>query len=435
MNIAWLQDIIFLALLIGLGSFASLAAPARVAAWSSGTFSSTSERELIALTNRSRASAGLRSLRVDSTLTSVARWRSKDMIERDYFSHDIPGYGSVFKKLDMAHDKLSAFLPVAKSMLDLGPAWMDRYTRAVLQEALSFGLEEGIVNGTGKNMPIGANRQVGTGVVVTDGVYPRKSTVAVTKFDPATYATLLATLTTGPNSKARKVARVALIVNPTDYVGKIFPATTIRGADGKYINDVFPFPTDVYQSVEVPSGKAIFGLPARYFMGIGTAKTGKIEYSDEYHFLEDERIYLVKLYGHGEPLDNNAFIYLDISGMAAAVNEVKVTNLDDVEVQNLSDIVIPAYPDARLASLKIGALTLTPAFNKSTHNYTLATTDATNTITAVAKDGEGTIEILNGSTAVANGAAATWATGANTLTITVTVGSETEVYTVTVTKS
>jgi uncharacterized protein YkwD len=91
---------IALALVVALASFITLAAPARVAAWSSGTFSSASERELIALTNRSRASAGLRSLRVDSTLTSVARWRSKDMIDRDYFSHDIPGYGSVFKKLD-----------------------------------------------------------------------------------------------------------------------------------------------------------------------------------------------------------------------------------------------------------------------------------------------------------------------------------------------
>ena len=89
-----------LALVFACTSVAMLAVPARVTAWSSGTFSSTSERELIALTNRSRASAGLRSLRVDSTLTSVARWRSKDMIERDYFSHDIPGYGSVFKKLD-----------------------------------------------------------------------------------------------------------------------------------------------------------------------------------------------------------------------------------------------------------------------------------------------------------------------------------------------
>jgi uncharacterized protein YkwD len=77
-----------------------LAMPGPAAAWSAGTFSSSSERELVALTNRSRASAGLRSLRVDSTLTSVARWRSKDMIDRDYFSHDIPGYGTVFKKLD-----------------------------------------------------------------------------------------------------------------------------------------------------------------------------------------------------------------------------------------------------------------------------------------------------------------------------------------------
>ena len=62
--------------------------------------SSASEKQLIALTNQSRAAAGLKALKVDSTLTSVARWRSKDMIVRDYFSHDIPGYGKVFKKLD-----------------------------------------------------------------------------------------------------------------------------------------------------------------------------------------------------------------------------------------------------------------------------------------------------------------------------------------------
>ena len=54
------------------------------------------------LTNQARASAGLRSLKVDSTLTSVARWRSKDMIQRGYFSHSIPGSGSVF---DVLQDK------------------------------------------------------------------------------------------------------------------------------------------------------------------------------------------------------------------------------------------------------------------------------------------------------------------------------------------
>ena len=85
--------------LFAVSSVASFAQPRSTMAWSQG-FNSQSERDLIALTNRSRAAAGLKALKVDSTLTATARWRSKDMITRDYFSHDIPGYGSVFKKLD-----------------------------------------------------------------------------------------------------------------------------------------------------------------------------------------------------------------------------------------------------------------------------------------------------------------------------------------------
>lgn len=341
-----------------------------------------------------------------------------------------------FKKVNMSLNKLSAFLPIAKSMLDLGPAYMDRFVRAMLGEALAYGLEEGIVDGTGKNMPIGMNRQVGTGVVVTDGVYPEKATIAITDLTPATYATLLGTLTTAPNGKKRKVAKVALIVNPTDYMSKIFPATTIRGADGQYVNNVFPFPTDVIQSVEVPSGKAIMGLPGRYFMGIGTQKSGKIEFSDEYKFLEDERVYLVKLYGHGEPKDNNAFLYLDISGLVATPFQVGVANWPaDYEVSNLEEIIVPAYPDARLASLTIGSLTLSPAFNKSVFVYTAATTNATNTITAVAKDGEATVAITVDEAPHTNGTAATWSEGENEVEVTVTVGGETETYSVVVTKT
>lgn len=89
-----------IAIAFAVSSVVALSTPQSVDAWSGGSYSSTSERALVSMTNRSRAAAGLRSLRIDSTLTSVARWRSKDMIERDYFSHQIPGYGSVFKKLD-----------------------------------------------------------------------------------------------------------------------------------------------------------------------------------------------------------------------------------------------------------------------------------------------------------------------------------------------
>ena len=89
-----------IALLFAATSVITLAAPAATLAWDAGTFSSTSESQLVTLTNRARASAGLKALKVDSTLRSVARWRSKDMIDRNYFSHDIPGYGKVWDKLN-----------------------------------------------------------------------------------------------------------------------------------------------------------------------------------------------------------------------------------------------------------------------------------------------------------------------------------------------
>ncbi|MEA2609401.1 MAG: hypothetical protein QOJ75_1644, partial [Chloroflexota bacterium] len=88
-----------IALLFGLTSVVTMAAPARSLAWDGASFDSSAESELISLTNRARANAGLSALKLDSTLTSVARWRSKDMIDRDYFSHDIPGAGRVFDKL------------------------------------------------------------------------------------------------------------------------------------------------------------------------------------------------------------------------------------------------------------------------------------------------------------------------------------------------
>lgn len=79
-----------------------LAAPASAFAWSSNSFSSADESQLVALTNQSRASAGLPALKVDGTLVSIARWRSKDMSDRNYFSHDIPNPpgGKVFGEMD-----------------------------------------------------------------------------------------------------------------------------------------------------------------------------------------------------------------------------------------------------------------------------------------------------------------------------------------------
>ncbi|MCC7358078.1 MAG: CAP domain-containing protein [Anaerolineales bacterium] len=51
------------------------------------------EASLVAQTNAARAAAGLPPLQVDAALTELARQRSQDMIDRDFFSHTDPVTG------------------------------------------------------------------------------------------------------------------------------------------------------------------------------------------------------------------------------------------------------------------------------------------------------------------------------------------------------
>lgn len=339
---------------------------------------------------------------------------------------------SGFKEVDTGLLKLSAFMPVCKAMLDLGPEWLDDFVRQVLYEAYANGLEAGIVAGDGNGKPIGMNRQVGDNVTVTGGVYPVKAPVSVTDLSPTTIGNLLALMAVDPNGKARNVRDVILVVNPVDYFQRIMPATTMMTPNGTYVNDVLPYPMSVIQSPAVEQGQAIIGLGYKYFAAIGSARDGRIEYSDHYHFLEDERVYLIKGYANGFPMDNNAFFVLDISAIQPAVWKVQ-----QVAAPTASDV-------DDLADLRIGGLTLSPAFSAGTlTGYTATTTNASNTVTAIPADANATIEITNkgpsdeAATPVINGRAVTWKTGANTLTVKVTAenGTATQSYVVTVTKS
>ena len=332
---------------------------------------------------------------------------------------------SGFETIDMTLLKLSAFIPVCKAMLDLGPEWLDDYVRQVLYEALANGLEAGVVAGDGNEKPIGMNRQVGKGVTVTGGVYPEKAKISVTDLQPGTIGNLLSLIAVDPNGKPRTLRDVVMIVNPQDYFQKVMPATTLMAPDGTYRNDVMPYPMRIVQSMALDRGEAILGIAYKYFAGVGMGKEGRIEYDDSYHFLEDERMYLIKLYANGFPMDNNAFLFLDISALQPAIWKVEQ--------------VTPATPsnNAALSDLKIGSLTLDPAFTSETTTYTTTTSNATNTITATPADAKAAIEVKVGEAEVDNGSAATWQEGSNTVTIKVTAadGKTTKTYTVTVTKS
>lgn len=241
---------------------------------------------------------------------------------------------AITKKLEMAFKKektelfkLSAYVPVAKAMLDLGPVWLDRFVREILFESLAIALELAIVAGTGKEQPIGMLKNLSGAVV--EGVYPDKTATALNDLKPVSLGTsIMAPLTKGGK---RAVPSVLILVNPLDYWAKIFPNTTMLSAAGTYVYGVLPIPAKIIQSVAVPQNKLIAGMAKDYFMGVGS--TQKIEHSDHYKFLEDERTYIAKQYANGKPMDNESFLVFDITNLKAPEGlDVKVTNIDDFPV-------------------------------------------------------------------------------------------------------
>ena len=95
-------------------------------------------------------------------------------------------------------------------------------------------------------------------------------------------------------------------------------ATTVLNANGTYAHGVLPIPGKIVTSVAVPKGQMVAGVARNYFMAIGSGQ--KIEYSDHYKFLEDERTYLTKQYANGKPKDNDSFLLFDISNLNPNLN-------------------------------------------------------------------------------------------------------------------
>lgn len=72
---------------------------------SSGSNTSTSglssdELEVFNLINTQRTNNGLKALKIDSEVQTVARVKAKDMVDNNYFSHTSPTYGSPFNMLN-----------------------------------------------------------------------------------------------------------------------------------------------------------------------------------------------------------------------------------------------------------------------------------------------------------------------------------------------
>lgn len=220
------------------------------------------------------------------------------------------------EKADMY--KLTAFFPVAKDMLELGPEWLDRFVRTVLKESIQIALENAVINGDGNGKPIGMTRNIKS---VDDGVYAELSATELNDLNPDTLGSKVMAPLTNEGKKA--VSEIIMVVNPVDYWNKIFGKTTVMTAGGQYIHGVLPIPGEIVQSIAMPQGKMVCGRPKDYMLLVGGAD--RIMQSDECRFLDDERVYATKMFANGKPKNEKSFLLFNISGMDGTSMQMSVT--------------------------------------------------------------------------------------------------------------
>lgn len=220
------------------------------------------------------------------------------------------------EKADMY--KLTAFFPVAKDMLELGPEWLDRFVRTVLKESIQIALENAVINGDGNGKPIGMTRNIKS---VDDGVYAELSATELNDLNPNTLGSKVMAPLTNEGKKA--VSEIIMVVNPVDYWNKIFGKTTVMTAGGQYIHGVLPIPGEIVQSIAMPQGKMVCGRPKDYMLLVGGAD--RIMQSDECRFLDDERVYATKMFANGKPKNEKSFLLFNIAGMDGTSMQMSVT--------------------------------------------------------------------------------------------------------------
>ncbi len=110
------------------------------------------ENEVIALTNKERAKHGLPPLKQNWELSRVARYKSQDMSDKNYFSHTSPTYGSPFEMIKSFGISYSAsaenIAQGQRTAAEVVNAWMN-----------SSGHRANILNGTYTEIGVGFYRE------------------------------------------------------------------------------------------------------------------------------------------------------------------------------------------------------------------------------------------------------------------------------------
>jgi HK97 family phage major capsid protein len=338
----------------------------------------------------------------------------------------------IFSQIEVDGYKVGGFIPICNATLEDSDLNLAAEILDALSQAIGIAVDKAILYGTGKKMPLGVATRLAQTSVPSDWgtkapAWTDLHTLNLLKFDPtsmtaeAFFAALILKLAVARANYS--TGNKFWAMNSNTYAALQAKAIVFNaaGAIVASVNQTMPIVGgDVVILEFIANNDIIGGYGSLYLLA---ERAGiQLAQSEHVRFIEDQTVFKGTARYDGKPVFGEGFVIVNIANANPTT-----------AVTFAGDTANPA--DAYLSALSIGGKTLSPAFSSTVESYTVATTDATNTITATAAKSGATVVILNGASPVVSGAAATWTTGANTVTITVTFGTTTKTYTIIVTKS
>lgn len=336
---------------------------------------------------------------------------------------------------------VGGFIPVPNSLLDDShyPS-LAAEVMTMIAQAIGLALDKAIIYGTGVKMPLGIVPRLAQTAQPAD--YPKTArpwkdlhtsniltirggtTGAYTKLDGIElYKGVAAACGAAINKYSN--GEKFWVMSERTWNQFVIAAMTINaaGAIVSGANKTMPvIGGEVITLDFMPDGEFVFGYGGLYLLA---ERAGVIlNKSEHVRFLQRQTVFTGEARYDGTPVIPEAFI-------AVSINAADVTTFlpfaEDKENEH-----------ADLATLEIGSVAIIPSFSPVITNYTAYVPNATATakVNSTAKGGEkATIVQKNGTADVAQGANATLAVGDNVLTITVTNGNYSKVYTVTINRA
>lgn len=211
--------------------------------------------------------------------------------------------------------KLYAYCVIPKAIRDLEIGYVDKYFRAILNEAIYDGIAAGYIDGDGKVAPIGILRQIGN--TAQDGTHTAKTVAAtLTGFSPKQMAPVIKALSNGGK---RPVGELYLIVNPADAADYVYPAMYGDSLTAGYVNKTFR-PITVIEEPQMAAGKAAITMKGYYTMGFSGMKVDEYK---ETKALDDADLLIAKVYGNGRADDDNVAYVFNPTRLVEYVPTVK----------------------------------------------------------------------------------------------------------------